>query len=214
MVPDRRHAPASARQAEARVRLGSPIVMKGMVRMSFSKFLPALAGVVIVAGAAAPAAAQSPGSSGDDSMFVAKASSGGLAEVKLGTMASQKAAAPSVKRFGQRMVTDHGKANKQLLAAARQAGFTPKTTMLPEQKAMADSLSAQSGKAFDQAYMTAMLKDHREDVELFRQESQSGSSPQLKAFAAQTLPVLEQHLSLAQEAAAKVGADTSASGTR
>jgi len=179
--------------------------------MSMRTLFPALAGLVILA---APAAAQSQTSSADDSTFVAKASSGGLAEVKLGTLALRKASDPSVKQFGRRMVTDHSKANKQLLAVARQAGFKPKTTMLPEHQAMADSLSDQSGKSFDQAYMTAMLKDHQEDVELFRQESQSGSSPQLKAFAAKTLPTLEQHLNMAQKAAAKVGADTSASGTR
>jgi putative membrane protein len=43
-----------------------------------------------------------------------------------------------------------------------------------------------------------MLKDHEQDVALFKKEAESGSDPNLKAFAQKTLPTLEQHLSLAK----------------
>ncbi len=57
---------------------------------------------------------RSAGTTAADSMFVKKAAQGGLAEVELGQLATQKAANEEVKKFGQRMVDDHSKANDQL----------------------------------------------------------------------------------------------------
>jgi putative membrane protein len=44
-----------------------------------------------------------------------------------------------------------------------------------------------------------MVKDHTKDVNEFRRESQSAKNPDVKAFAAQTLPTLEDHLSMAKQ---------------
>jgi predicted outer membrane protein len=46
-----------------------------------------------------------------DRQFLRHAASDGLAEVQLGQMAAERATNPEVQRFGQRMVTDHTKAN-------------------------------------------------------------------------------------------------------
>src|SRR5581483_8855131 len=45
-----------------------------------------------------------------DKHFVRKAAQGGIAEVELGKLATQKASSDEVKKFGQRMVDDHSKA--------------------------------------------------------------------------------------------------------
>src|SRR4029450_3766441 len=57
-----------------------------------------------------------------DQLFVQQASSGGLAEVRAGQLATERAASAEVKQFGQQMVTDHTKANQELatLAQAKQ----------------------------------------------------------------------------------------------
>ena len=49
-----------------------------------------------------------------DQSFVTEAAAGGLAEVELGQLAAEKSSNPEVKKFAERMVTDHGKANDQL----------------------------------------------------------------------------------------------------
>src|SRR5438552_16844085 len=49
-----------------------------------------------------------------DRHFIKEAADGGLAEVELGQLAVEKASSDEVKKFGQRMVDDHGKANEQL----------------------------------------------------------------------------------------------------
>src|SRR5271170_4576949 len=48
-----------------------------------------------------------------DYKFAKEAARGGLMEVNLGKIAAQKSANPVVQQFGQRMVTDHGKAGDQ-----------------------------------------------------------------------------------------------------
>src|SRR5437868_7108535 len=56
--------------------------------------------------------------SASDKNFVIKAGMGGQAEVELGTLAQQKATDPKVKALGERMETDHKKANADLQTIA------------------------------------------------------------------------------------------------
>lgn len=172
-----------------------------------------LATSVMALALALPVAAQTPQSKattqktakGADHMFVTKAAQGGLAEVELGKLATDKATNEQVKQFGQKMVDDHGKANDELKSLAQSKSITLPTDLSVKDKALRDRLSKLSGAAFDRAYMQAMLKDHREDVNEFRTESKSGSDPEVKQWAAKTLPTLETHLKLAQDDNKAVG---------
>lgn len=153
--------------------------------------------------ALAPSFAQSNSANrlaGGDQTFVTKAAEGGLAEVQLGKLATEKASNPAVKQFGERMVTDHSKANDELKQVASQKGITLPAEPNAKQKSEYDRLSKMSGAEFDKAYMKLMVADHRTDVSEFRHESQSGSDSDVKAFAAKTLPTLETHLQLAESA--------------
>jgi putative membrane protein len=140
---------------------------------------------------------------GADSAFVMKAAQGGLAEVKLGQLATQKASSQDVKSFGQQMVDDHSKANDELKQLASAKGVTIPADLDPKHQATHDRLSKLSGAEFDRAYMQQMVNDHRETVNDFRRESKSGSDSDVKAWAAKTLPTLEHHLQMAESTAAK-----------
>jgi hypothetical protein len=48
--------------------------------------------------------------------------------------------------------------------------------------------------------MKHMLDDHKKDVAEFEKESKSGGDPDVKSFAAKTLPTLKEHLQQAQAA--------------
>ena len=139
-----------------------------------------------------------------DHTFVTKAAHGGLAEVKLGTLATQKADHADVKAFGQQMVDDHSKANDELKQLASSKGITLPTDLDAKDQATYDRLSKLSGAEFDRAYMRDMVADHRTDVNEFRHESQHGADPDVKAWAAKTLPTLEHHLQMAESTDAKV----------
>ena len=152
----------------------------------------------------APETADSKSSTGD-SAWVMKVAKGGMAEVELGKLATEKAASDEVKKFGQRMVDDHSKANDDLKTLAQNKKITLPADMDPKEKALRDRLSKLSGAAFDRAYMQAMLADHRQDVPEFRKEANTGKDPDVKAFAAKTLPTLEEHLKMAQQTTTAVG---------
>jgi putative membrane protein len=139
-----------------------------------------------------------------DHTFVTKAAQGGLAEVQLGTLAKDKASSADVKSFGERMVTDHTKANDELKQIASKKGITLPTTLDSKSQATYDRLAKLSGAEFDREYMKDMVSDHREDVNEFRRESQRGTDTDIKDFAAKTLPTLEQHLQQAESTDAKV----------
>jgi len=142
---------------------------------------------------------------GSDQHFVLEAAKGGLAEVELGKLASEKASTDQVKQFGKRMVDDHSKANDELKSLAQSKNITLPTTVDPKEKALEDKLSRMSGEQFDRTYMQHMVADHRKDVNEFRTESQSGKDPEIKAWAAKTLPTLEEHLKQAQDTNKAVG---------
>jgi len=151
----------------------------------------------------APAFAQTQKSG--DRAFVMKAAEGGLAEVELGKLAAQNGQSDEVKKFGQRMVDDHGKANDELKALAQQKNITIPTDLNAKDKALRDTLASLKGARFDREYMHAMLTDHQKDVAAFRTESKSGKDPDVKAWAGKTLPTLEEHLKQARDANRAVG---------
>lgn len=142
----------------------------------------------------------------DSTKFASEATQGGMAEVELGRLAAQKAADPSVREFGQRMVADHTKAGAELKALATRKGLQVPTEMNSDQKSEMDKLSKLSGSEFDKEYMSAMVKDHEDDVKAFETQSKDGNDADVKAFAAKTLPTLQEHLQMARSAAQKVGA--------
>ena len=158
-----------------------------------------------------PAGAAASGKlSAADTKFVHEAAVGGMAEVALGKLAAEKAANPDVKQFGQRMADDHSKANDELKAYASQKGVTIPAELDATHKATEARLSKLSGAAFDKAYMADMVKDHDKDVAAFKHASTSASDADLKAWAAKTLPTLQEHQTQAKSINAKVGANSAA----
>jgi putative membrane protein len=136
-----------------------------------------------------------------DQTFVQKAVVGGLAEVQLGKMAAEHAVSFEVQRFGQRMVEEHGQANQALMALVQQKGLSVPTALDETHQKAANQLARLQGEAFDRAYIQQMVKDHEADVRLFRTQAKEGQDPELKRFAADTLPTLEAHLKMARSLA-------------
>jgi putative membrane protein len=101
------------------------------------------------------------------------------------------------------MVTDHTKANQELTTLA-QAKHLPVATELDQKhQALAEKLATLQGAAFDRAYLAGQVADHAQTVRLFTTEAREGHDAELKAFAAQTLPTLQEHLRMVRALAPK-----------
>jgi putative membrane protein len=135
----------------------------------------------------------------EDKAFVAEAGMAGLYEVQAGNLALQKAESAGVRAFAQRMVTDHGKANAELAQLATVKGLVLPAELEGEHEKALEHLNTLSGAAFDRGYMEHMRGDHQKDVAAFEKASTSATDADIKAFATKTLPVLREHLTLAQQ---------------
>jgi|SRR5215467_10831333 len=134
-----------------------------------------------------------------DTMFIAKAAEGGMAEVELGRLAQQRGSNEAVKTFGKRMETDHTKINDDLKTIAESKNVTWPTALNARDQATMDRLSNLSGAEFDRAYMADMVRDHRADVAEFRRQADHATDPDVKNFAAKYLPTLQDHLRMAED---------------
>ncbi|HVV73473.1 MAG TPA: DUF4142 domain-containing protein [Verrucomicrobiae bacterium] len=136
--------------------------------------------------------------SDSDYRFVEKAARGGLEEVELGQLAEQKGNDQSVREFGKRMVTDHTKLNDQLKQIASQKGATLPASMTQHENSSMQKLEGATGVKFDQTYAKNMVKDHKKDLKEFQNAAKSLQDPELRNFAESAVPILQEHLTMAQ----------------
>lgn len=136
-----------------------------------------------------------------DKAFVRSALEGSMAEVQMGQLAAQKGSSDDVKQFGQKMVNDHTQLGNQMKQAAQQMNVQPPKGLSKKDKAEVAKLQALSGAQFDNAYIEAMMKDHKKDLSDFQQEAQSTQNPALKQLAQQDAQIIDQHLQQIQQIA-------------
>jgi putative membrane protein len=140
-----------------------------------------------------------------DKMFLRKATEGGMAEVKFGQLAVQKASSDDVKAFGQKMVDDHTMLNNEIAPIADSMGVRVPKMINKEDQAEYDKLSGLSGSDFDTEYLTEMVKAHRKDLREFRAEAANAEDPALKAAVEKGEKVIHGHLTMVDKLARDKG---------
>jgi putative membrane protein len=138
-----------------------------------------------------------------DHAFVKKALEGGAAEVQLGQLAQQKSQSPDVQQFGQKMVEDHTQLGDQMKPIAQQLGVKEPNGPSKKDKQLIAKLEGLSGPQFDETYINAMVKDHKQDLKDFKNEAQNAQDPNVKQVAQQGAGVISQHLQLIEQIAQK-----------
>lgn len=123
---------------------------------------------------------------------------GGMEEVEGGNIAQQNGMNPRVKDFGSMMVRDHSKANDELKSLASTKGLTLPSALPADKMKHLDGMRKMTGKSFDSHYISMMVNDHKTDIAEFEKASKDAKDPDLKAWAAKTLPTLKTHLDSAQ----------------
>ena len=134
-------------------------------------------------------------------------------EVQQGKLAQEKAGNEKVKEFGKRMEQDHSKANEELKKIASDKDIQLSNDLDKKHKGKVDKLTKLSGADFDKQYMDAMVSDHKEDIKKFQRVADKGKDAELKQFASQTLPILKEHLQLAETTVQQVKSGSKSSKT-
>lgn len=134
----------------------------------------------------------------DDIKFVTEVSSGVLMEVELGKYAQEHASSNDVKQFGAKMVEDHGKDRVTIEALAAKKNITIPSTPADDFQKHIDELEKYEGAEFDKEYISFMVSDHHDDIDEFNKEVKNGKDKEIVAFANKGLPVLKEHLQMAE----------------
>jgi putative membrane protein len=119
-----------------------------------------------------------------------------MLEVELGKQVVARAITPQAKEFAQKMVDDHTKGNAELMALATKKNITLPTALGDDHQKVLKEVTEEKGVKMDQKYLKEMLEDHEEDVKEYTDASIKASDPDIKAFAAKTVPMLKMHLDM------------------
>ena len=133
-----------------------------------------------------------------DREFATKAAQGGMAEVEMGNLAQQQGSSDQMKDFGRKLVQDHTRMNNDLKDIASRENITLPTEISADQRKTIDRLSKLSGAQVDREFAKESVNDHKEDISEFQKEASSGENQSLKNFASSNIPVLQDHLNMAE----------------
>jgi putative membrane protein len=154
-----------------------------------------LAGVVL---ALAPVGALAQIST-PDLAFLQQAAHADLTQVQEGKIAQTNASNPAVREYAQRMIQEHQRHYEVLTGMLKQAAIPLlPDTQAPAQVQQVALLQQQTGQAFDRAYAQAQVTNQRLILELLQGEIQNGTDVNLKAYAQQTLPIVQGNLQAAE----------------
>jgi putative membrane protein len=158
------------------------------------KFLASLACLGILLGSAIAAA----GADKVSQVFIRDAVQSNLAKIELGKLAQENAQSAEVKSYGQTLVTEHSTSNEQALKVAKQIGINAPTELNVSQKSAYDKIAKLSGRAFERAFVNAIIMDYKTNVMRFKNEAKKKNDP-VADFANQTLPLLKKNLEAAEK---------------
>jgi putative membrane protein len=132
--------------------------------------------------------------------YMAMAASSDQFEIQSSQLALQASTNPAVQSFAQMLIAHHQATTANLMQAAQSAGLTPPPpTLLPPHQAMLDQLrAAGTGAAFDQAFKSVQIPAHEQALALHQNYASGGDVPALRQVAAAAVPIVQQHLTGAQ----------------
>jgi putative membrane protein len=141
-----------------------------------------------------------------DTAFVREVRTDNLLEIRLGSLAARRSTNAAVKQFAQRMITDHTAMGNEWTSLASRLRLGTTSALTATQQQLLSRLTSVAAADFDREYMSNMVQDHQNNIATFQQLGPRAQSTEVRQLASKGLPVLEQHLTMAQQVASQVGA--------
>ena len=146
-----------------------------------------------------PAPQTLPSVSAQDQNFVQLAATSDMFEIQSSRLALDRSRNARTRAFAEQMIRDHTQSSQRLAQLAQANGIPMPTGLDPEQERMMAAIS-NTRRLFDSEYFRQQALAHRSTVQAYQAQIASGYNNDLKAFAQQTLPVVQQHLEMAEQA--------------
>jgi len=132
-----------------------------------------------------------------DRDFLDDAARAGLFEMEGSKLAQQKSGSADVKAFADRMIKDHTAMSKDLAALAKSKGYE-----LPTEPGTAQKLELKALDVADSGFDTKFAERigsnaHRHALNAFAEAAKDAKDPDVKKFAEKYLPMMREHLRLA-----------------
>ena len=134
----------------------------------------------------------------DDAEFALAVADGGKLQVQLAELALKKGNSQHVKKFAEAVLSEHSKANTELRKLAAQKSISIPPALSNKNQRKYNELSKKKEKVFDEAYAEAMVKDHTDIVQAFKEEAANGKDAEVKKWAKERIPILEHHLTMSR----------------
>ncbi|WP_420473715.1 DUF4142 domain-containing protein [Noviherbaspirillum sp. ST9] len=131
--------------------------------------------------------------------FVAQAVEDSMAEVELCELALQRSASDEVKSFAQQMIDEHSRMGTQLETLARDKKIDLPKDLESKHKAAQRQMEKLSGTEFDRAFMQHNVKEHENDIKVFRHYAEQESDDAICKLAENGVQMLEKHLQMARD---------------
>jgi putative membrane protein len=129
---------------------------------------------------------------------------GDLFEIAGGKIAQSHSSNSTVKALGAKLISDHSKSFSDGAEVAKKLGIEVPDEPTPSEQWELQAVGSVSGSTFDKAYTSLEVADHKQDIKETKAELEKGCNPLVRHEAAEDLPVLEEHLKLAEQAYAAV----------
>ena len=121
-------------------------------------------------------------------------------EIGGGKLAQRKGTILKVRQLGARLVKDHTNSLHDAMRVAHRLGIKVPGSPSPTQRWELRVVATFSGAKFNRWYSDLEVQDHRQDIKEAQDEVKLGCNRTVKRLARDDLPVLRQHLALAQAA--------------
>ena len=150
---------------------------------------------------AQPAAGRQAGEQDPAKMFIMDMYSHNLYEIQLGQLAQKQVQDQEVKRFAQMLIEDHTKANQQLKQIAQSAQVQVQERLDPVHQAKLQKKQQLPKSEFTRKFLNDQVAGHTAGILELTYQANKGQNQQIKQFASQQLPKMEQHLKQVTELA-------------
>jgi putative membrane protein len=133
-----------------------------------------------------------------DNQFAIKAAQSDQTEIQTSQLALQKSTNLKVRQFAEQMIQQHTASTQKLMPIAMKKGVALPKDVGPINRPLVNELSQLSGAEFDREYMIGQVQAHAGTQATYQSYLREGRDPELKAFATQVLPIVGEHLQMAQ----------------